>query len=102
MAPEAARLPLAFESDAEAVRAALATSGAASPADFRVAWIRNTLALDEILVSEALAGEVAAHPSLDILDDPSPFPVDEAGGLVPQWWSERSARGHVTTRRAEH
>lgn len=93
MAPEVARLPLAFESDAEALGAAYATSGAASPEEFRVAWIRNTLALEEMLVSEALAGDVATHPALEVLDEPFPFPVDAAGGLSPGWRPGR--REHV-------
>ena len=59
MAPEVARLPLAFDDEAEAIGAAYATSGAASPAEFRLAWIRNTLALEELLISEALAGDAA-------------------------------------------
>ena len=91
MAPEVARSPLAFDSDVEAIGAAFATSGAASPAEFRVAWIRNTLALEELLVSKALAGDVAGHAGLEILGGPFPFPVDSAGGLAPDWWSERSA-----------
>ena len=45
----------------DALAAAYATSGAASPAEFRVAWIRNTLEVGELLVSEALAGDVAGH-----------------------------------------
>jgi hypothetical protein len=93
MVPEAARLPLAYASDVEALGAAYATSGAASPAEFRLAWIRSTLALEEMLVSEALAGSVAAHPALDVLDGPFPFPVDAAGGLAPDWRSGRLARG---------
>jgi hypothetical protein len=94
MAPEVARLPLAFDSDVEALGAAYATSGAASPAAFRVAWIRNTLSLEEILISEALAGDVADSAGLEVLGDSFPFPVDPAGGLAPDWWSERSA--HAT------
>ena len=93
MAPDVARLPLAFERDAEALGAAYATSGAASPAEFRLAWIRNTLALEELLVSEALAGDVAAHPALEVLDDRFPFPVDGAGGLSPDWQSGRRVYG---------
>ncbi len=85
MAPEVARSPLAFDSDVEALGAAYATSGAASPAEFRVAWIRNTLALEEILVSEALAGDVAGNAGLEVLGDSFPFPVDPSGGLAPDW-----------------
>jgi len=85
MTPEDARLPIAFARDAEAVEAAYATSGAACLAEFELAWIRSTLALDEILVSEALLSIVDAHPALEILDGPFPFPADDQGNLVPGW-----------------
>jgi hypothetical protein len=84
MAPEIARLPLAFPDDLEALEAAFATSGAASPDDFRLAWIRNTLELGELLVSEALTGDVDRHGALEVLDGPFPFPLDAAGGLAPR------------------
>jgi hypothetical protein len=86
MTPEDARLPIAFAHDAAAVEAAYMTSGAASIAEFELAWIRNTLALDQLLVSEALLSTVRLNPALEILDGPFPFPVDEHGGLLPQWW----------------
>ena len=92
MAPELARLPIAFDEDADAVAAAYATSGAASPAEFRLAWIRSTLEVGELLVSEALADEVASHPALDVLGGPFPFPVDAAGRLVPGWTMRRLTR----------
>ena len=47
MAPDIARLPLAFDRDADALAAAYATSGATSVAEFRMAWIRNTLEVGE-------------------------------------------------------
>lgn len=94
MAPEVARLPLAFETDAEAVRAAYATSGAASPAEFRLAWVRNTLELEEMLVSVALAADVEGCPGLEVTDGPFPFPVDDVGGLTPGWTLGRFA--HVS------
>ena len=94
MAPEIARVPLAFERDADALGAAYATSGAASPEEFRVAWIRNTLDVEELLVSEALAGEASAHPSLRVLEGPFPFPLDASGGLSPGWKQGRTEHVH--------
>ncbi|MGH9377526.1 MAG: hypothetical protein ACRD1I_01880 [Terriglobia bacterium] len=55
--PEMARLPMWFRSDREALNIALGALGGASPAEARLAFIRNTLSLDLILVSEALAAE---------------------------------------------
>jgi hypothetical protein len=85
MGPEDARLPIAFERDVEAVGAAFATSGAASTAEFSLVWIRNTLALEELLVSTALLPAVTADPSLELLGEPFPFPAGEDGSLTPAW-----------------
>ena len=90
MAPDIARLPLAFDQDADALAAAYATSGATSAAEFRMAWIRNTLDVGELLVSEALADEVAANPDLEVLEGPFPFPMDADGRFEPAWGSGRS------------
>ena len=91
MAPEIARLPMAFERDRDALEAAFATSGAASPREFRLAWIRNTLEVGELLVSAALAGDVERRPGLEVTEGPFPFPVDAAGGLDPGWTHRRLA-----------
>jgi hypothetical protein len=90
MAPDIARLPLAFDHDADALAAAYATSGATSAAEFRMAWIRNTLEVGEFLVSEALVDELADNPTLEVLEGPFPFPMDVAGRFEPAWTSRRS------------
>jgi hypothetical protein len=90
MAPEVARLPMAFDEDLDALEAAYATCGASSPADFRLAWIRSTLEVGELLVSGALAAEVEEHPRLKVLEGPFPFPVDAQGRLTPSWASGRT------------
>jgi hypothetical protein len=91
MAPDLARSPLAFARDADALRAAYATSGAASAVEFRMAWIRNTLDVGELLASEALADEIAVDPFLEVLEGPIPFPMDAGGRFMPAWGSGRSA-----------
>jgi hypothetical protein len=93
MAPEAARLPLAFDDDVDALAAAYATSGAASMEEFRMAWIRNTLDVGELLVSEALSGEVAADPAFEVCEGPFPFPLDSDGRFAPCWGAGRVAAG---------
>jgi len=85
MGPEDGRLPIAFERDVEAVEAAFATSGAASTAEFSLVWIRNTLALEELLVSTALLPVVRADASLEVLGAPLPFPAGNDGSLAPEW-----------------
>jgi len=48
----------------DAVRAALQTSGVVDWSQAAIVRIKNTLQLDTIWVSDALAGAVEAHPHL--------------------------------------
>ena len=59
-----ARVPYAFDTDRDALEAALGATIAPSPAQARVVWIRDTLSLGEFEVSEALLGEVESNPRL--------------------------------------
>ena len=81
--PELARIPLAFETDREAIRAALETAGLADASRAAVIRIRNTLDLAEVEVSDAYAGAFQARPDLEPLGPPLPLAFDAAGNLVP-------------------
>ncbi len=94
MAPEAARLPMAFARDVDAVQAAYATSGAASPGEFGLAWIRNTLRLEELLISTALLTDARSQGNLEIVGAPFPFPAGDDGTLAPGWGRTEPARGN--------
>ena len=81
--PELARIPLAFDTDREAIRAALDTAGLADPARARLIRIRNTLDLAEVEVSEAYGPALQARPDLEPLGPPRPLPFDAAGNFIP-------------------
>lgn len=55
--PPSARLPIYLPSDREALDFVLGALGAPDPEEQRVAWIRNTLNLERVAVSERLARE---------------------------------------------
>ena len=72
-------LPLALDSDQEAVEVGLFSSLAgAAP---RVCRIKNTALLDEVWASEALLEEVKANPKLEILQPPAPMKFNDAENL---------------------
>lgn len=56
---------------------------AKDPLTLRIVRIPDTLKLEEISVSEALLGEVAAHPDLELLSDPADLVFDDQGDLFP-------------------
>jgi len=72
-------LPLALDSDQEAMEVALFSSLAGPEA--RVCRIRNTASLDEFWVSEALLNEVNQDSNLQVLSPAAPQRFNEAGNL---------------------
>ena len=77
-----AKLPMAFETDAAAVKAMLASLPDADPAKARVVRIRDTLSLGLLEVSAALGAEVEAHPALEPLGQEEPMRFDDSSNLA--------------------
>src|SRR6185503_18816732 len=65
---EAARVPVTFDSDQEALETAILTSGVGSEEACRMVWIKNTLKLDQFIASEALIGEIKNKENLKVLE----------------------------------
>ncbi len=83
-------LPMHFPSDGEAVRFALNVLGDRDKSHSRVAWIKNTLLLSEILASDALltAGPSSgAYLSAQSTSTPS---FDAEDNLVSGWEAEQA------------
>ena len=77
---DAIRIPVVLASDAECLEVALKSANAGDAP--RVVWIKNTLDLQEMLVSEALLDEVGAIPTLAVEAAPDALAFDAAGALV--------------------
>ena len=82
--PEAAVIPVHFESDREAIDAALGTIGLAPPEHARVVRIQSTLRLRTLEVSEACAAELGGRAGLEVLGSPQELRFDHAGDLEPR------------------
>jgi hypothetical protein len=87
MSPEDSRIPIALETDREAISAALETSGVINVEDLRLVWIKNTLEVQYLFASQALLEEVRANPRLEVLGEPSDLAFDQIGNLVSIWES---------------
>jgi Lactate racemase N-terminal domain len=81
LSPESARIPITFDTDREAVEAALGTIGMVRPAEARIVRIKNTLLLEELDVSEACLSEVQQRENLEVLWGPKGLVFDSGGGL---------------------
>ncbi len=77
-----AKIPIHMPTDREAILLALKTCARVRHPQSRIAWIRNTLALEHIRVSEPLLAELQGHPQIEVEGDPAPMPFDERGNLL--------------------
>ncbi|MDT8904097.1 lactate racemase domain-containing protein [Anaeroselena agilis] len=75
------KIPMVLGSDRQAIQAAIKTCNIADKGTVRLVRIKNTVALDEIEVSESLLGEVAASRYMTAAGGPYALPFDVAGNL---------------------
>jgi hypothetical protein len=82
--PQRAQIPIALSTDRDAIAAAILTCGRADLEHARVARVRDTLDLSELLVSASLRGEVEANPRLEIVGGPAVMSFDD-DGRIDKW-----------------
>jgi hypothetical protein len=80
--PEAVRIPPYFESDREVLDAALKTIGNIKTKNARIVHIRDTLHLQEMVISEPMLAEVAGMDGVSIEGSPAPMDFDTHGNLI--------------------
>jgi hypothetical protein len=78
---DSVRLPMVLETDRDVLSAAVMTAPASGGGESRLIYIRNTLALREVAVSEALVPHLEPHarPASDAI----PLSLSPDGALVP-------------------
>jgi len=84
--PEAAMIPITFDTDQEAVEAALTTIGMITPKNARIIQIADTLHLTRVRVSEACFEEVRQSSRMHLAGEPYAFPLDVAGCMSDVGW----------------
>ena len=77
---EAARVPVTFDTDREAMETAFSTCGNSLEA-CRMIWIKNTLKLDQFIATEALLDEIGSKPHLKVLERLGELSFDGKGNL---------------------
>jgi len=80
--PEKARIPIACDSDREALKYCFETIGLTPPEKARVVRIQNTLRLDVLQVSSALIEQGSARQGLTALRVPEEIQFDASGTLT--------------------
>ncbi len=79
---EGAKIPMTFKTDKEALEIALTTAGLNNPEKARITWIKNTLELEEMYVSEGFANDVDARDDLELLTPFKEIEFDSTGNLI--------------------
>ena len=80
--PEDMRLPLTLATEREAIAAMLGTLRPFTREDLRLVHIRNTLALDRLVVSEGCLGALKNRPDVLVEEKPRALGFDEDARLV--------------------
>jgi hypothetical protein len=82
LSPQTAKIPIAFDTDREAITRILDSLALDDPArQARVARIESTLSLAEMEVSEALWAEARSRPALTAIGEPQEMVFDGEGNL---------------------
>jgi hypothetical protein len=79
--PEKGKIPVSYDNDREAIMAALSTVGLTDAKGAKVIWIKNTLELTCMRISETLAQQVNTVNGLELLSSWESLPFDEHGDL---------------------
>ncbi len=78
-----AKIPMYFDTDCEAIETAIISLASSSPEKLRIVRIANTLNLEQMLVSEALAEEASSREDLSLVGLAKEMAFDETGNLLP-------------------
>ena len=76
------RTPIHLPTDRECLEAIMPTVGKFEMSDVTVGWIRNTLELGTLALSENLRPEIAKNPMLEILGAARDMEFDGDGNLI--------------------
>jgi len=79
--PGNARMPLIFKTDSEAIEAALKSCPRRESGPI-VVYVRDTLELEDMFLSEACVELLAEREGIEILGEPGALPIDPEGNII--------------------
>lgn len=92
--PSAIRTPIHFPTDRECLERIMPTVGKLDLTEVTFGWIRNTMELATIGLSENLKPEIEKNPALEILGPPIPMEFDAGGNLIELLVQQPAHAGH--------
>ncbi len=84
------KIPVFFQNDKEVLNTIFDLAGVEDPSTFRIIWIKNTLELRKIIVSEYFFDQIEARDNLSFIGDEEPIEFDSSGFLInsKKYWIE--------------
>src|SRR5262249_54772731 len=79
--PAAIRTPAHFPTDRECLERIMPTVGKFDMNEVTIGWVRNSLEIATIALSENLRPQIEANPLLEIVGPPEEFAFDASGNL---------------------
>jgi hypothetical protein len=83
MAPIIAKIPIYFETDAEAITWGLTSLGIPDTSAARVVRIASTLSLEVMQVGEAFANEITSNQEISVIHQSQEMSFDSSNNLIP-------------------
>jgi len=80
--PESGKIPLAYETDREAIEAALMTLRPYSLEDLRIVHIKNTLELNTLWASEGCLADIDGRADVEVGEERVSLSFDPSGNLI--------------------
>ncbi|MBR0205054.1 MAG: hypothetical protein IJQ56_11890, partial [Synergistaceae bacterium] len=76
------KIPMVLEDDRMCIQAAIRTLNGVDKDKVRVIYLKNTLSLGTVMISEALLDEAKNTEGIEILEQPRPLRFDSDGNLL--------------------
>lgn len=76
------KIPMVLEDDKMALQAAIRTLTDVDKSKVRIVYLKNTLSLETVMISEAMLEEAKAREDIEILEEPRQLRFDSEGNLL--------------------
>jgi hypothetical protein len=80
--PAASFTPMHFPSDRLCIEKIAPTCGKIDLSDVTIAWIRNSMDIGELMISEGLIDEVSTNSQIEVISDPIDLKFDSEDNLI--------------------
>lgn len=90
--PTAIRTPIHYPTDRECIEKIAPTVGRINLDEITIAWIRNSLELSNVALSETLIPAIETNPLLEIIGTPHELEFDASGNLAGALYEESGVR----------